>query len=563
MSDDGRVLSLIVVEIQRDGGVCGLSQLKGYNRAIERLMGDRRLLPLLESNAALFVLEAPQQRDSDVSHKLEGDWKVRLTAAGRAFSASLPPPAAAAVAEGGDVLCSYCGGGFPSRNRMFRHLQGGDECTEKAVLDGMKRPSASAERAGAVSAKRGSALELALREACTSALQRHARKQARRELAGGGEKETWCCLVWLTTTTAVTRALHMHTRMLPWPWTAAADLEAEEGAEKKKEEERPVAHSASWWEHATRYLCEFLLARPELFAVAEPNSERSVALSLAASRRLSSTQLKTVGARAVQAQGAGGATDAAAKELCEYIASILRKSTQTRARVGQGLAGVALGELGQFSDVQWLLKPCGGSLRDILQQHAREELLVYQDIKEASAADVGLVAEPEAAPEPAGENKVWFVRLLVSAEKATAPKRCQRAAVDAEAEAEQPSRGKREMSATEAQGAYRVLSRHCGGQVLLLDKPSGMTTERVIQAVQLREGAASGAGAEDVDGVGLGDGDGEDYLVQSVSRLDALTSGVLVMPLSAAAEEFLTASFAGHKDVRKTYLALVHGTICI
>ena len=48
------------------------------------------------------------------------------------------------------------------------------------------------------------------------------------------------------------------------------------------------------------------------------------------------------------------------------------------------------------------------------------------------------------------------------------------------------------------------------------------------------------------------------YRIRTVSRLDCPTSGCLAVPLSRAAEEFLTDRFK-RREVRKTYLALVAG----
>eukprot|EP00438_Fugacium_kawagutii_P021012 Skav228377 [mRNA] locus=scaffold1981:317414:320813:+ [translate_table: standard] len=77
----------------------------------------------------------------------------------------------------------------------------------------------------------------------------------------------------------------------------------------------------------------------------------------------------------------------------------------------------------------------------------------------------------------------------------------------------------------------------------ILDKPAGTTTEDLIQQFQLQ----------------LEDGQGQGPL-QSVSRLDAPTSGALVVPLSPSAAEDLKDRFAT-RSVTKAYVALVLGTI--
>lgn len=82
------------------------------------------------------------------------------------------------------------------------------------------------------------------------------------------------------------------------------------------------------------------------------------------------------------------------------------------------------------------------------------------------------------------------------------------------------------------------------GYAAILDKPAGTTTEELIRQFEFHLG------------LDVGNGDG----LQSVSRLDAPTSGALVVPLSQAAAEELKGRFAT-RSVTKAYLALVLGSV--
>jgi 23S rRNA pseudouridine1911/1915/1917 synthase len=90
--------------------------------------------------------------------------------------------------------------------------------------------------------------------------------------------------------------------------------------------------------------------------------------------------------------------------------------------------------------------------------------------------------------------------------------------------------------------------------VVAIDKPAGMVVHAgagvhwgtVVNALLHRFGALSGVGGEMRPGI--------------VHRLDRFTSGVLLVARNDAAHRNLAAQFAG-REVEKTYLALVHGTL--
>ena len=89
--------------------------------------------------------------------------------------------------------------------------------------------------------------------------------------------------------------------------------------------------------------------------------------------------------------------------------------------------------------------------------------------------------------------------------------------------------------------------------ILVVDKPAGMfahpapghETGTLTDALLPRCPALAGVGSRERPGI--------------VHRLDAETSGVMVLAKSARAYRALRAMFESHTDVRKTYLAVLHG----
>eukprot|EP00933_Yihiella_yeosuensis_P072910 TRINITY_DN8145_c0_g6_i1.p1 TRINITY_DN8145_c0_g6~~TRINITY_DN8145_c0_g6_i1.p1 ORF type:complete len:454 (-),score=92.19 TRINITY_DN8145_c0_g6_i1:75-1250(-) len=86
------------------------------------------------------------------------------------------------------------------------------------------------------------------------------------------------------------------------------------------------------------------------------------------------------------------------------------------------------------------------------------------------------------------------------------------------------------------------------GLAAVLEKPAGVTTEALISRFEADRRKAAKENAEKAPS----------YSIRSVSRLDAPTSGSIMVPLSEDAEAILKDCFASQK-VQKAYLALVLG----
>ena len=87
---------------------------------------------------------------------------------------------------------------------------------------------------------------------------------------------------------------------------------------------------------------------------------------------------------------------------------------------------------------------------------------------------------------------------------------------------------------------------HRSPGLAVLSKPSGISTENLIEHIRATGALAAGEGEEG------------GYKIQSVSRLDQPTSGAIVVPTTAECEAYLTHLFKS-REVDKTYICLVRG----
>jgi 23S rRNA-/tRNA-specific pseudouridylate synthase len=126
--DDAEVLRLIAEVLRRDGGSVAVNLIVHHNTRIRNLLGDQKLLKLLRKHPEYFSVTVLQK----------GDHCADLVA--------LPPDHVAATVPETSLKfkCHYCKCGFTSRNKMMKHVQGGESggerCREKAVADGMTAP---------------------------------------------------------------------------------------------------------------------------------------------------------------------------------------------------------------------------------------------------------------------------------------------------------------------------------------------------------------------------------------------------------------------------------------
>ena len=184
-----------------DVGEAQLCRLKGYNTKITRLLGDRRLLPFLESRPEIFTVVVCENKEHVV--------RVPYCAV---VSSSSPP--AAPEATKGTFQCSNCKRSFVTRNRLYRHL---DTCG-KEVSEEISAP------AGVEDGKRKRLLQK-VQDQCVWALRgrnQNARRRRKAKIEGAPSDEhnheqgvPPVTLKWLCNHSRVNHALHLFTRSAP------------------------------------------------------------------------------------------------------------------------------------------------------------------------------------------------------------------------------------------------------------------------------------------------------------------------------------------------------------
>lgn len=96
---------------------------------------------------------------------------------------------------------------------------------------------------------------------------------------------------------------------------------------------------------------------------------------------------------------------------------------------------------------------------------------------------------------------------------------------------------------------YTIRVLHRNSSLMVIDKPCGISMEALIERMRCYVAATCAIPRE-----------GDDYVIDSVSRLDQQTSGVVVIPLTRVAEKSLTDLFAS-RQVHKYYICIVMGVV--
>lgn len=517
-ADEAKLLQAIHLEVQRDGGVAAANALKGYNRLIGKLLGDRRLVAFLRSHPEAFRVQSAGVEGS-------GSFHVRLVPGWTPPSQSPHDGAARKemAPEAAKVRCSFCQRPFASRNRMFRHVRegidGGASCHERAGLGPMPATTDHTPQVGA--AKEA---EATLQRVCCGAIRQRVERQ-RAKMGDGGCDSAAVQLVWLATHSKVKAALHGYLRLQPRP--AAAGHAGQEGCAAT------LPYSPAWWTSALPGLEAFLRERPELFAVEAAGSNEAPAsvvekeMDTAASHTpVDVAQLK---ARLVRlaTQTAHYSPDAPHGAGDTSAAAVCRRTIQLLSSGGHCGFATSLGELG--SDALVKARLGGENLRATLEACGELDVFV-------------------------GQRGDYMVKM--AARENLRPN-------DSAASSGDP----RAPASRTGHGATEVPVLHRGPGVLVLSKPAGLSTEQVVGEAWRRQRhlepalVAGGQGDEHpcrTDAATPPSPPSASRPWQTVSRLDVLTSGVLVVPTSPAAFQHLKGEF-GCRRVRKTYLALVHG----
>ena len=162
---DTELWLLLREEVLRDGGCAKVNALKDYNPRIGRLLGDRRLVRLLQEHGG-FVMSADEktvQLTEIPPNKLDSPITEGL---GKPDSRS-----SSARHDAPTYRCSICGADFPSRNRLFKHLKqtakNAGVCVSNINLGGSRSRSLNANNESNASRKN---LLIKLKQQCVYAL---------------------------------------------------------------------------------------------------------------------------------------------------------------------------------------------------------------------------------------------------------------------------------------------------------------------------------------------------------------------------------------------------------
>lgn len=234
-SADCELLSAIVDDLKKEGGVCMLDTVIVLNSKIRKLLGDRRLLPFLRDHNQLFRVERfgetgaemhkvhllPQWMDVDISTML-----MRKEGCTTGVDA----------AGGTSFLCDVCGESFQSRNKMFKHIK--SVCRPTTAT-----PQPESKRA-----------------VDTRSLPHHSSKEAeglvQQMIADFPSfRRAKVPIRWLTSRAAIKWHLRMYVRSLPLhvlPMSTRHEFDTKE-----------------WWNVAANELIALIVARTEIFLVSE------------------------------------------------------------------------------------------------------------------------------------------------------------------------------------------------------------------------------------------------------------------------------------------------------
>ena len=256
-----RLVALIGLEVDRDGGIAVSSRIASYNPEIRKLLSDRRLVPFLRGWPGVFKLSKEVQGDYRVSTL--PDWKISVS--GLEQAAELQPGDNAHQSEAPIACsCTCCGKGFRSRSALFKHLSAG-VCPTAVTGENGAAPSdvdGSTVMQSADTAE-GKALLQALIFALRRRLLRMERRDDQQQSNGNHpEVQQEARVSWLAHNkkAKVQRILISYVRSLPVSSTGLSD-----GSTTRTSGLESL--SSQWWTEAEQLLTAFLRQKKQLFQV--------------------------------------------------------------------------------------------------------------------------------------------------------------------------------------------------------------------------------------------------------------------------------------------------------
>jgi 23S rRNA-/tRNA-specific pseudouridylate synthase len=579
--DDAELLRLLAAELRLDGGVSELSMLPTYNPRIRKLLGERKLWGVVREYPRYF--DCFERASAGAACATDG---AGATAASALLVRLLevPAPAARAVVTappgGWPHHCSGCNAGFGSRNALFKHLRGAGACPA-ATSSTLTAPAPAA--AGGRPVPVG---PLGQRSTTAKALVVAVQGVLRDQQQAGPVP-----LPWVVTPAKSRGALRRFVRESGALATAAEMCPP--SADGGDVVDNPECGSLEpfqprWWLVAMRALHALLGSLPSLFELSQPACDTNGGTSLSP---LSSADLRSCTVMEIDRRPQVGSQDAAAAMATEAksaAAVILRvvqllewqetKSGRRRTpdigaepRAAETPAEYSCAppvSLGVLARDKGLQKHLGcRPLLPLLQAQCAQ-----LQSTSASSSDGGipwsclrrlrLVVEP---------TRGWCAQLLPSGSNPSAE-----ATVSPDATRTNARAGGGLTSASHFQSHDPEILEVFPGAVAL-NKPCGVSTEAVIDWLQhdppgavrkeLERGEAlehRPTGSDAVQSQRMERSpdtiDQRAYRLESVSRLDKPTSGILIVPLSRTALHCLTEQFRT-RSVEKTYLCLCQGVV--
>ncbi len=575
--DDAELLRLLAAELRLDGGCSELSMLPTYNPRIRKLLGERKLWGVVKEHPRYFHCFERAAKLTDGEGATTSTLLVRLLQepAPQARAVVTPPPG------GWPHQCSGCNAGFGSRNALFKHLRRADACPAASASTVPASASAAAGSQPAMVGPLGGHSVTA--KALVVAVQCVLREQ---QQAGPVP------LPWVVTPAKSRSALRKFVResgaLAHAAETCPPALDGDDVAEHLEcgslEPFQP-----RWWLVAMRALHALLCSLPSLFQLSQPasdaNSSTSRTSPLSSTELRSCTVLELERRPGVDSQDAVVATASEAESAAAVILRVVQllewqeikggrrcnPQTGTRPHASESPAAgscappVSLGVIARDKGLQKHLgcRPLLPLLKEQCAQLQASDRSSPGGHAWPSSRRLRLVDEP---------TRGWCAQLLPpgshpSSETTASPVPTH---LDASAGACLPSTVRFQSHDPE------ILKMFPGA--VAVNKPCGVSTEAVIDWLQhhppdaVRKELERGAATEHRPGDSA-DSDAEQrqwmertldtidqrgYKLESVSRLDKPTSGVLLVPLSRNAFCCLTDQFRD-RSVEKTYLCLCQG----
>eukprot|EP00300_Choanocystis_sp_HF-7_P038441 c5538_g1_i1.p1 GENE.c5538_g1_i1~~c5538_g1_i1.p1 ORF type:complete len:451 (+),score=95.92 c5538_g1_i1:421-1773(+) len=276
----------------------------------------------------------------------------------------------------------------------------------------------------------------------------------------------------------------------------------------------PEPASPSWFREASLQLAWFVAQRGEIFVLSTEITDRTQLSMLAQASTLGDLTIKIMDMGSSAALRAVSERMSSPQEMQELAIAAIHSHARQRAPFrgetefleehgSEFEACVALAWVAQDRVIASKLK--GRSLSLLLQNNPR--LHVFQD-----------------------DSSTWRAALRHPEKSSVTP--------------EQVIEEEDKRESVPALSAVPEVVLYENDSMAVLDKPAGTTTEAMVAMAQKHRAAK-------LEGV---------YRIRSVSRLDQFTSGVLVVPLTASSEAFLTEQFKS-RSVSKEYWCLCRGIV--